>query len=357
MDIKQALTEFAKIIEEKLERYWQVEIDQNFGFNQKQKDLVKKVLGHLKEHGLRKGKRLRAALVYYGYLLGQNNPTEIDEKIFNAALAVELVHTGLLIHDDFMDQDEKRRGLPTTHSYFANGDQHYGDSMAVTVGDVILPLGYKLIINSSSKPELVVKAMTQMLEAIAQTACGQAFDITLEKDWQNWQEDDVLALHQTKTALYTYDNPLTIGAILGGLNQAVLNILHGYSINAGIAFQLQDDILGIFGDPEKTGKSANSDLLQGKSTLLIIKALNLGQPAEKEAILKVWGKKQGSEEDILRAKEAIKNSGSLTYSQNLAKEYAQKAITELERINQFNLNETAIDFLRNIAQYMINREM
>ncbi len=356
MDIKQQLKQIAEIFDQKLATYWDQELAANFGFNLKQKELVKTLIEHAKEHNLRKAKRLRAALVYYGYLLGQESD-QVDDKIYYAGMAVELVHTALLMHDDFMDQDEMRRGQPTTHKVFGEIDQHYGNAMAINIGDAVLTLGYNLLLRSSSNPELVTQAMAKLLKSITHCAYGQAFDVYLEKHHDHWQEADIIAVHQSKTSTYTYDNPLAIGAILAGLDQTILDILHDYAMSAGVAFQLQDDILGIFGDPLKTGKSANSDLLQGKGTLLIMKTFDLGSETHKQALLKVWGQKQATEADIQAAKQAMIDSGSLDYSRKISKHYAEQALEHIPKLKQKNLNPIAIDFLDKIAQYMINRDM
>ena len=109
---------------------------------------------------------------------------------------MELVHAALLMHDDFMDEDQTRRGGPTTHMYFGGG--HYGDSMAVDIGDALLCLGFELVEDK------------EILRAIVNTAYGQAYDVSLEK-FGKWTEDDVLTMHKAKTAIYTYENPLFIG--------------------------------------------------------------------------------------------------------------------------------------------------
>lgn len=352
MDVKKTIADFAEIIEPRLEKYWQQEISRNFGFNQHQKDLVKKVLEHAKEHNLRPGKRLRASLVYYGYLLGRPE----DEKIFKAAMAVELVHSALLIHDDFMDQDEIRRGLPTTHKLFAQGDDHYGASMALNLGDIVLTLGYDLLLDSDFEPALINKATAKLLKTIINTGYGQILDISLEK-LSDLNESDAIAVHKTKTALYTYENPLSIGAILAELDQKILDILHDYAMNAGVAFQLQDDILGIIGDSQKTGKSDNSDLLQGKGTLLAIYTLKKGSEAQKQAFKRVWGKRTASDADISAAKQAIMDSGSFAYSKKMSKDYAARAIETITRLNEFDLNPASIEYLKGIAEYMVNRDV
>jgi geranylgeranyl diphosphate synthase type I len=353
MDAKQTLNEFVEVIDKKLDNYWQTEIRKDFGFSQKQKELVKKMLLHSQEHNLRAAKRIRGSFVYYGYQLGK----PVDERIWDAAMGVELIHTALLMHDDVMDQDNVRRGKPTTHKYFENGDPHYGESMAYTLGDIVLTIGYELVLSSKFEPEIVNKATIKLLRGITNTAHGQAYDVSLEKMVNTWEEEDVIVLHKAKTAIYTYENPLYIGAILAGLGDDVLKILTDYSMDGGVAFQLQDDILGVYGDPEKTGKSANSDLLQGKVTLLILKTLTNGNEQQIHALKKVWGKRTASTDDIEAAKKAIVDSGSLEYSRIVSKDFATKAARTAEKLRSLNLNTEAIDFIQGIAEYMVNRDV
>lgn len=349
---RDTLVEFVTRIDKRLSSYWDGEIEKNFGFNEEQRQLVRKILDHAKEHNLRTGKRIRASFVYYAYLLNKSE----EEKIWNAAESVELVHTALLMHDDFMDQDKLRRGRPTTHVYFGGGDEHYGDAMAVNVGDAVLCLGYEKLLESGFEAEVVKPAMSQLLRGITNTAFGQAYDVSLPKIGE-MSEDRVMALHKAKTAIYTYENPLFIGAILGKCDKEVLNILHKYSMAGGVAFQLQDDILGIFGEEEKTGKSADSDLLQGKVTLLVGKALEMGNDQQKEIIKKVWGNKGATEYEISEAKRVIKETGSYEYSVKTAVELAEKAAGFANELRSKNLNDKAIDYLEGIARYLVEREV
>lgn len=353
MTAKDTLMQFVPIIDAKLKQYWETEINLNFGFNQKQRDLVKKMLLHAGEHNLRPAKRIRAVFVYYGYLLGKT----IDKNIWNACMSVELVHTALLMHDDFMDQDDTRRGKPTTQKYFEDGDAHYGESMAVDIGDGVLELGHELLLKANYDPKLVLKANQKLMRGIANTAWGQAYDVTLEKLIDQCSEDDVMTVHKAKTAIYTYENPLYIGAILAGLGDDVLKVLTDYSMDGGVAFQLQDDILGIFGDPVKTGKSANSDLLQGKVTLLILKTLTDGTPQQIAALKKVWGKRSATDFDIENAKLAIKESDSLDYSIKVSRGLAQKAASAAKDLLKLNCNSEAVDFIAGVSEYMANREL
>jgi geranylgeranyl diphosphate synthase type I len=353
MNAKETLMKFVPLIDEKLKKYWDEEMALNFGYNQKQKELVAKMLTHSQEHNLRPAKRIRAAFVYYGHMLGK----PVAENIWKPAMAVELVHTALLMHDDMMDNDEVRRGQPTTHKFFENGDSHYGESMAINTGDAVLELGQELLVNADFEPKLVIKATQKLLRGITNTAWGQAYDITVEKIIDQCSEDDVITVHKAKTAIYTYENPLFIGAILAGMEGDVFDILADYSMDGGVAFQLQDDILGVFGDPEKTGKSANSDLLQEKVTLLILKTLKDGTAEQIENLKKVWGKRTADQIDIDKAKQAIVDSGSLQYSRGISKDYARKAVVTAQKLRELSLNTEAIDFIQGVAEYMVEREV
>lgn len=352
---KKNLMVLAKKMDGRLEEYWDSEIKNKFGFNETQKQMVKKMLLHAKEHNLRSAKRARASFVYYGYLLGKAEG-EIEGDIWKAAEAVEIVHTALLMHDDFMDRDTVRRGLPTTQVFFGKEDIHYGETMAVNVGDTVLCLGFERLLDSGFENRNLVKVMKQMLRSITNTAFGQAYDVGLPLLGE-LTEEKVLSLHRAKTAIYTYENPLLIGGMLAGLTEEVLNLLRDYSADGGVAFQLQDDILGIYGDEEKTGKSSNSDLLQGKVTLLIVKALELGNEKQRQAVLKVWGKQKAEEKDILEAKEAIKESGSYAYSIDVAKKLNEKSVETILKLRDMDVNSEAVDYLEGIARYMVEREV
>ncbi len=352
-EAKKNLEVLIKKIDGKLVEYWDYEIERKFGYEPSQKDLIRKVLLHAKEHNLRKAKRIRASFVYYGYLLGGKIP---NKEVWKVMEGIELVHTALLMHDDFMDEDKLRRGLPTTQEYFAEGDKHYGESMAVNVGDVVLCLGFERILECGLDRNKVLEAAKILMRGIANTAFGQIYDVTLPKLGE-LTEEKVLAIHRAKTAIYTYQNPLLIGGILAGLNNEVLESLKEYSYKGGVAFQLQDDVLGMFGKTKKTGKSVDSDLLQGKSTLLIAKTLELGNKKQKETLLNAWGNKKASVKETIEAKQAIVDSGALDYSVQKAKSLTSEAVDVARGLEKLDLNQEAVDYLKGIAEYVVSREV
>lgn len=341
---KKALEEFVPVIDAKLSGYFDTEIAKNFGFNDRQKIVARDALVHSKEHNLRASKRIRGSFVNYGFKLSGK---PINDLVWNASMGVELIHTALLMHDDIEDRDEMRRGGPTTHKFYEAKfkNTHLGVGMGINVGDTILCMGFEKLMECNN-----ISVMNQMLRSITNTAHGQSYDITLE-GLGNWTEEDVIVLHKAKTAIYTYENPLIIGAMLAGLNSDTFTLLHDYAMDGGVAFQLQDDILGVFGTPEKTGKSADSDLKQGKCTLLVLKAF------DRPEVKKVWGDMNASRSDLDAAKKAIIDSGSYQYNKDLAANYARKAAATANKLRDLNLDLDSIDYIQGIAEYMVEREV
>jgi len=361
-DAKATLENFVSKIEKELDSYFSNEITYAFGVSPKEKKLSSHIWNHIKEHNLRPAKRLRGSFVYYGYkLIGGKK----EKDILRAAMSIELIHTALLMHDDFMDQDDTRRGLPTTHEHYKTYHEdnkfrfnslHYGESMTVNVGDIALLAGHEIIGKSNFDSEKKLNALNRTLRGIVNTGFGQAYDITLEGKGIA-SEKDITDLHLAKTAIYTYENPLHIGAILAGSKQKDLELISKYAIPGGVAFQLQDDILGLYGDPIKTGKPAHSDLRQGKMTLLIIKALELGSKTQQKRLKEIWGKRNLTEAEANEARKIVRDTGSLEYSHKVSVKWAKKAQKAISEMKRRRWNNEAIYYLDGIAQYMVERDV
>jgi geranylgeranyl diphosphate synthase type I len=359
---KEDLIKFVSVIDKKLEKYFDNEIKNVYGVSTEEKEFTKTILRHIKEHNLRPAKRLRASFAYHAYkMLGGKK----EKVALDAGVSVELVHTALLMHDDFMDQDDTRRGKPTTHKYFESyhrgnnyrfDPNHFGNAMAVNSGDVALCLGYESLSNTDTDPEKKTKALSRFIRGIINTACGQNFDINLEAKGKA-KEKDIINLHHAKTAIYTYENPLHIGAILAGAEKSDLEVLTGYAIPGGIAFQLQDDILGLFGDPQKTGKPAHSDLRQGKMTLLIIKALEKAKDKQKKLLNKYWGNRNVTDIEAEVVRKIVKDTGSFDYSVKVSRDWARKAQKAIPEMKKKGWDKNAINYLDGIAEYMVERDV
>jgi geranylgeranyl diphosphate synthase type I len=358
---KEKLESFVIKIDKELEMYFDSEISDAFGVSKKEKELSIKILEHIKEHNLRPAKRLRGSFVYYGYRLLSEGK---EEDLMYASMSIELIHTALLIHDDFMDQDDTRRGKPTTHEFYKDyhiknkfrfDPLHYGESMAVNSGDAALCLGYEILGKAKFNSELKINALNRIFRGIMNTALGQSYDSTLEAMGVA-SESDITDLHLAKTAIYTYENPLHMGSILAEAKPIDLELISKYAIPGGVAFQLQDDILGLFGNPEKTGKPAHSDLRQGKMTLLIIKAFEFGDLNQQKRLKEIWGKRDLNDAEANEARKIVTDTGSLEYSRKISVKWAKKAQEAIPEMHKRKWNKEAVEYLDGIAQYMVERD-
>jgi geranylgeranyl diphosphate synthase type I len=167
-------------------------------------------------------------------------------------------------------------------------------------------------------------------------------------------EEDVFEIHEHKTATYTYQTPISVGAILAGATDKDVKILDGYAIPGGIAFQIRDDILGMFGDEMTLGKATISDLREGKHTLLIIKALEKGNKAQTKVITQALGNPNVTQEMADKVREIIIETGSLEYSKKTGRKFVLKAKKALAKMP--NWNGEGRKFLDGVADYMIERD-
>jgi geranylgeranyl diphosphate synthase type I len=321
-------------------------------------DFPKEKMKLLRNYTLRGGKRIRAALLYYGYRCFSD---ENEEAILRASAAVELIQSFLLIHDDIIDNDNLRRGGPTIHKayekihkerYKRYDSTHFGRSMAILLGDLSATLANEILCGLDFNPHYKVNAMKKLNQSVREVIYGEALDV-LSQIEEKVSMEDILLIHELKTATYTVEGPLHIGVILAGASGSDLKTLSDYAIPLGQAFQLQDDILGMFGSQEKIGKPVGSDLKEGKKTALILKALEKASPKQKNTILNALGNKEISASEIEEVRRVIVETGSLDYSKSLIRDLTNKA---KKAIKNSNFKEIGKNFLLGIADYIATRD-
>ena len=231
------------------------------------------------------GKRLRPAFVYWGH---RATGAHHDPEVLLPAGAVELLHTFALLHDDVMDRSLERRGRAAGHAALADrhrqddrlGDSDwFGCSAAVLAGDLTFVWADELFESAAIAPDVLARARCVFTTLRAEVIAGQYLDLGLAAA----RDADEAAAHKVallKSARYTVTRPLLIGAALSpSAGVAVEEILRSYGDAVGVAFQMRDDVLGLFGDPATTGKGVLDDLREGKRTLLLLRALRLATPA------------------------------------------------------------------------------
>ena len=355
MDAKQELQNYKKIIDRKLADFFAKKLLEMKNVGYSAQDAVKSI----RDLTLAGGKRVRASFMYHGYRSAGGKELA---KISEAAMSIELINIFLLIHDDIIDRDDMRHGVETIHKkyerlakkFYKKVDPvHFGESIALVAGDMAAAFGNEIIFNSKFSPENKQKALLKLQEIVVNTVSGEILDVMLEAKGRA-TEKEILEVHRNKTAKYTVEGPLHLGALLAGTEVDQLDVLTSYAIPVGIAFQLQDDILGAFGNEKKLGKPVCSDLREGKQTLLVAKALEFGNKLERKTIQDLLGKKDASQKEINLFREIVKNTGSLKYSQDLAKKYVAEG---KGAITKSNFDQKTQEFLTGIADYIVNREV
>ncbi|MGQ8337090.1 polyprenyl synthetase family protein [Sunxiuqinia sp. A32] len=308
MSNTQTISEFQKLFAEKLEKE-AANIE-----NTEPKNLYEPISYTLKMGG----KRLRPVMVLMANNLFGGN----IEKAMPAALAIEIFHNFTLLHDDMMDNADMRRNHPSVH-------KKYNDNVAILSGDAMSIMAYQYLVQTES-PE--IQKMVQLFSKTAMEVCeGQQYDMNFE-DTLSVSIDDYLNMIRLKTAVLIACS-LKLGAINAGADTKDANHLYNFGINLGLAFQLQDDLLDVFADEEKFGKKIGGDITSNKKTFLLLKALELSSPAQKETLIN-WIEKK--EFDIAEKIAVVKNLytelGLPEISKKLMEDYYQSALEELSTI-------------------------
>ncbi len=364
MDVMQKLLDYKNTVDPEMEKFLDSKIEEIGD----PKDPYSKVTSFLKDYTLRGGKRIRPAFTYYGYLLfadGSNFDEDYMREVIKLSIATELKQTFYLIHDDISDKSDLRRGESSMHKMleawykeiFTDDEDKaidYGIAMGIFAGDHANALAYKAITQIKLSKEKKYDAIEILNDTDLYTLRGQMLDMHSGISLEMLIEEELLNIHELKSAIYTIRSPLLVGAMLAGASEEQQNTLSDYAMLLGVAFQLQDDILGLFGDEETLGKPADSDLKEGKKTLLMIKALENAKHSEKRIINEYLGNPNITEYMVKQVQDIVISTGSLDHSVNLAKKLINESKEYLNQLE--NVNPKAKEFLEDFADYMLERK-
>jgi geranylgeranyl diphosphate synthase type I len=287
------------------------------------------------------GKRLRPLiLVSSADSLGGDRKRSIL-----AGAAIETLHTFTLVHDDIMDHDSLRRGLPTVHV-------KWGEPMAILAGDLLHAKAFQMLNDSLTgfDSDIYHKVMETFVNSVIALSEGQAMDMEFENR-DDVAIDDYMEMIKKKTA-YLIACSSGIGSMISGGDNTTFEKFFNFGLYLGISFQIVDDIIGITSDESELGKPVFSDIREGKRTLLVIKTLNEASSEELLLLRSVLGNRNSSHEDLKKAAEIIKTH-SFEYAYNLAEKYKVMALSNLSEIN-FK-NKDAIDALIYISDFTVKR--
>lgn len=282
------------------------------------------------------GKMLRPALT----LITAEAVGGARESSLNAAAAIELIHTFSLIHDDIMDQDDTRRGMPSVHKV-------WGDDVAILAGDTLFSKAFEIIIGSKgTSSDQNNKALATVADACVKICEGQALDMSFEERFDVKQDEYMEMIFKKTGALIAAATKA--GAIMGGASDEVIDAMYEYGRLIGLAFQIQDDYLDLVADEETLGKPIGSDIGKGKMTIIAIKGLESDDSGRLFEILKDT---ENSQSDIDEAIQILTDCGAIEYARNLALESVDQSKEVLEILD----DSASKQILVGIADFVLER--
>jgi geranylgeranyl diphosphate synthase type I len=321
------------------------------------------------------GKRFRARLAYWGWRaalthgdLAADPATDPGLDIVTGlATGLELFHAAALIHDDIIDNSDTRRGTPAAHRQFqtrhqsnryAGSGTEYGTSSAILLGDLLLAWADDQFVNAALELEhrraLEFAAELRIMRQDVTT--GQFLDNHDTVAWATIPLDEAIDRAQRvvvyKSAKYSVEAPLALGAIVGGASPALLSALRSFAVPLGFAFQLRDDVLGVFGDPAVTGKPAGDDLREGKRTVLLAIARERADRSTRATLDEVIGDPTLTETQITALRATLQSTGALNEVESLINRSRDRALTVLD---QLDLDGAAERELRTLANALTER--
>lgn len=295
-----------------------------------------------------------------------------EESAIPAAAAVELFHVWTLVHDDIIDQDDRRRGRPTVHAGFAKRAKqdlqlsdadaaHYGLTQALLAGDIQQGWSAALLTECATKcgvdATLVLNLVAELFGPVeAQLVDGEALDVQFSlQDLDTVSQADILEMMQKKTgALYAF--AATAGACIGlgawRSDHPKVRALSDFARNCGVAFQLQDDVLGIVGEAAATGKPVGADIREGKRTLIIMEALRNASPTQRREVLATLGNRTAQDSQVENTTQLLQDLGGIAYARSLAQTYIDQAHSNLAHVH----GEPYRQLLHSVADFVLERD-
>jgi geranylgeranyl diphosphate synthase type I len=307
----------------------------------------------------RGGKRIRGALATEAYRMFGGTDDEVIRRI---SLALEMIHAYLLITDDISDKSDLRRGGASAHKLLEKwhaegklaGEQaHFGANIATLAAMTGMHEAMAIIAELPVEPERRTAALANLNRLLVVTCHGQINDLYNEATSTN-DASQIEHVLLWKTAYYSFVNPLQLGAILAGAPSAALTALERFSLEAGRAFQISDDILGLFGSQDVTGKHPIDDLREGKRTLLVLRALEQASSEDAEYLNAQLGNPDVTEQDLQRCLGIIKDSGALD---SVRTELASSCDKARQATQSADLPQSeGTQFLRGLVDFLQTRD-
>ncbi|MHA2353068.1 MAG: polyprenyl synthetase family protein [Candidatus Thorarchaeota archaeon] len=321
----------------------------------------KQYYSNVKEYIMRGGKRLRPVLVILGYKAVKGET--VPNNLYEAAICVEILHNGSLLHDDLIDHDETRRGGKTFHAtyrdlYFDRTKDErasfdHGMTMAILGGDSLINMGAGAITAANLDPDVSAYVHHLYEFSFQNLVDGVLLEMNMMTD-DTATSETYLTMVRMKTAVL-FDRSLMMGAAVAKATESQLEALGEFGIKVGQAFQMQDDILGSFGDEEKLGKSASGDIREAKKTMLVFEAYAKADAKQREELDSLLGKSDITDQEIERVRELFRETGSLDATQKIMIDLlttGQKALDKAKPV----LDKKYKEFLIGLSDFLVQRD-
>lgn len=328
-------------------------IDERRGLVAGVDERVDRLAGLLSDFVLEGGKRMRPRFALAGWTASVDGDVTVPDEVVTACAALELIQACALVHDDIVDASDTRRGRPTVHRTAESlhrdagweGDaERYGVSQAILIGDLALTWADEMFVTSGVGFRALSRALEPWYAMKTEVLSGQMLDILAEASGAT-DELTPARVNRFKTAAYTVERPLHIGAALAGAGAETIEALREFGVAVGQAFQLRDDLLGVFGDPEVTGKPSGDDLREGKRTLLLARATALAGGADADFLLGVIGTELDAP-TLDRARRILVDSGAVA---SVEEEIDTLTTRALEAVETDAVTTNGRDVLRALA--------
>lgn len=335
-----------------IEEYLQVKSTELSAVNVWGKDVPERINSFTKD-----GKMIRGALVLFSHdMCGNSN----QHYAMRCAAAIELLQSYLLIHDDIMDRDKFRRGNPSIfHQYSlmlpesqAESAEHFGASMGICAGDVSIFLALDLMLGGDTGNDLKNSIMELFFREMTLVGLGQMQDIYFGASKEIPASKDVIDLYTYKTSRYTFSLPLKAGALICG-DSFNADILFNIGIKLGIIFQIRDDELGLFGESDKIGKVAGSDVREGKMTIFMTELFPLLGHDERKKLNSFFGKETAQTDDIAYLRNIIHDKGVRDKIERIKKKLSEECSVLVESMNA---SEDYKLMILKLLEYNLTRE-
>jgi geranylgeranyl diphosphate synthase type I len=310
------------------------------------------------------GKRMRPGFCYWGYVAVAEQPDPAD-PVLAVAASLDLLHASALIHDDVIDGSDTRRGRPSAHRFFARAHRRrgwlgqaeaFGFGAAIVLGDLLLAGSVAMAERSQVGSSRLKRARPYLDAARCEVAAGQYLDLVHQASGPAPADEQIgqaTLVMEFKTSKYTVARPVQIGAALGLAKRDTLAALGRFGSHLGHAYQMRDDLLGVFGDPAVTGKPAGDDLREGKRTVLVAHALSLAEPSQAAWLEELLSRPDLEPEDLRRAKRLLRDCGAVKRTERAIEVEAARA---LRYVSQLDVSAPGLTALTALTHAVVERE-